>query len=388
MKSYPRFCPSFVARSRPWLLGLLLAAPAGLFAAEPPDPSDAAPDAADELMLPDDGTVAIAPESDGNTPDARSDAKATGWPATGDWKKATPCPITRFESYGFAYQNKLYVMGGWADGDFNTTTRVDVYDPAKDKWTRLHDMQAPETHAGVALDEANGVVYFVAGHRGKYPSTPTKDVWKYNIAADSWTKLHAQLRYLMGANNAAIIGNELHSFGGNYSDRVTNTADHFVLDLDDVDGGFYEKRAFPSARDHLAHVVIGDLIYAVGGEFGHDKQHEQQSFLHYYDPDRNDWVRLTKMPVPKSHAESSTILLNGRIVFAGGQTDTSVKVYQQPTSSVYSYNPSTNVWSTLAPLPAARQGTTMQKVGDYFVLACGGIQTYQPQSTVWVAKAR
>ena len=362
---------------------LVLVAPAGLSGGSPPVQSRPIGRPDGELIQSADAlTVPVLTES-GEAPAAvKSNSARLGWPATSAWKVAAPSPIRRFESYGFSYGGKLYIMGGWADQNFDSTTRVDVYDPARNTWTRLHDMQAPETHAGVAVDAVRGVVYFVAGHRGKYPSVPTRELWRYTIATDSWTKLHAVLPYPMGANNAALVGNELHSFGGNYYDRVTNTPDHFVIDLRNVDGGFTKKKPFPSARDHLAHVVIGDKILAVGGEFGHDKIHDQQSLLHYFDSTADRWVRLANMPVPKSHAESSTFLLDGKIIFAGGQSSPQV-----PTSSVYAYDPATNHWSALASLPAARQGTTVQKVGDYFVVAVGGVQTYQPQNTTWVAKA-
>ena len=69
------------------------------------------------------------------------------WPSTSAWKLAANSPIGRFESHAFSYGGKLYVMGGFADSKFNSTRRVDVYDPAGNTWKRLADMKAPETHA-------------------------------------------------------------------------------------------------------------------------------------------------------------------------------------------------------------------------------------------------
>jgi kelch-like protein 1/4/5 len=85
------------------------------------------------------------------------------------------------------------------------------------------------------------------------------------------------------------------------------------------------------------------------------------------------------MPGEKSHAESSAFVWNGQIYLAGGQTNP-----QAPTKSVWRYNPSTNKWTTLASLPASRQGTVVQKVGNYLVFTTGGIATNQPQKDTWV----
>ncbi|MGC4031032.1 MAG: kelch repeat-containing protein [Tepidisphaeraceae bacterium] len=305
-----------------------------------------------------------------------------GWPGTSAWKAAAGSPINRFESHAFSYNGKLYVMGGWQDSSFNSTKRVDVYDPATNTWTRKKDMSAPETHAGAALDEANGVIYFVGGHRGKYPSTPSKEVWKYTIATDTWTKLSATLPYAMGANACSVVNGKLYSYGGNYADRVTNTGDVFVLDLGNISAGFKKQaNKMPTPRDHLSSVTIGKYVYVFGGEIGHDKTHDQQNLLHRYDPETDTWVKLASAPQEKSHAESSAFVLNGKIIWAGGQTNP-----QAATSSVYQFDPATGKWTTLASLPYKRQGTIVQKVGNYFVFATGGIETNQPQKSTWVVK--
>ncbi len=301
------------------------------------------------------------------------------WPTS--WQSGASSPINRFESHGISYSGKLYLFGGWADSHFNSTQRVDVYDPAANTWKRLADMKAPETHAGAALDEAHGVIYFVGGDRGKYPSYRTRDVWKYTIASDAWTKLSVQLPYPASAGAAAVIGNKLHYFGGVKSDRVTNTADHFVLDLSNPSSGFKQLAPLPTARDHLSAVALNGSIYAFGGEIGHDKKHDQQNLLHRYNPSTDTWTQLAGAPISKSHAESSAFVRNGKIIWAGGQKDP-----QASTSNVVQFDPSAGKWSTLASLPSARQGTVVQPVGDYMVFTTGGINTNQPQKTTWRAK--
>ncbi|MBC7782260.1 MAG: carbohydrate-binding protein [Burkholderiales bacterium] len=313
------------------------------------------------------------------TPDTTTTNGA--WPKA--WQSAAASPVARFEPYSFSYNDKLYILGGWKNGSFEGTKRIDVYNPATNSWSRRNDMKAPETHAGMALDEQKGVVYFVGGHRGKYPSTPTNEVWKYTIASDSWQMLSAHLPRRLGANSAHVVNGKLHSISGNPEDRVTNIGDHYVLDLSNIGAGFKRAASLPSPRDHVSSAEVGDKIYIIGGEFGHDKHHIQQKLVHVYDPKTDKWTRLADAPKSKSHAEASTFVMNGKIIIAGGQVTP-----QNPTSSVARYDPSTNTWTTLASLPAARQGTVVQLVGDYFVFTVGGIKTNEPQKTTWIAKWR
>src|SRR6476646_5746194 len=67
------------------------------------------------------------------------------------WKSVATNPLKREEAQSAVYNGKLYEFGGYHD-HFQASRRVDVYDPAKNKWTRLHDMPYSITHAAVAPD--------------------------------------------------------------------------------------------------------------------------------------------------------------------------------------------------------------------------------------------
>jgi N-acetylneuraminic acid mutarotase len=310
-----------------------------------------------------------------------SDEDSSHW--VKDWKLAASAPTTRFEAHGFVMFNKLYMMGGWLDPELDSSTRVDVYDPATNSWQQLRDMQAPETHSGMAVDAEHYNVYFVAGHRGEYPSTPTNDTWRYNAGSDTWTQL-APIPTIGGAGAAVLLDRTLHYIGGCLADRVTNTAQHWTLDLDTPGATWKAAAPMPVAVDHVAGLALNGKIYAVGGEIGHDKLHNQQSLVQVYDPATNKWTRAASMPRPKSHAESSTFVMNGRIISAAGQNDDAY--VQAPTNSVNLYEPQTNRWIPLGNLPAARQGTIIQQVGNFIILTAGGTRTLAPQNTTWIGE--
>ena len=301
------------------------------------------------------------------------------WPSS--WQSSTSSPINRFENYGFSYGGKLYTMGGFDDNTFDGVTRMDVFDPSTKKWSYLGEMKAPPTHAGLAVDTGNGYAYFVDGYRNIYPNTPTKEVWRYDIKGNSWQRL-PDYPLTGGAGEAALVNGELHFFGGSKADRVTNTGQHYALDLSNTSAGWKKKADQPSSRDHMSAVVYNGAIYAVGGEFGHDRDSNHQKILQKYDPNTDKWTRLADAPIAKSHAESSTFVHNGKLIWAGGQTFPK----DAGTSNVVAYDFASNKWSYLKSLPAPRQGVTVQVVGDVVVIANGGQYTTKPQKTTWIGQ--
>jgi N-acetylneuraminic acid mutarotase len=239
-----------------------------------------------------------------------------------------------------------------------------------------------ETHQELAVD---GQYIYIAGGFGgnldasKSPSQwISNKVWRYDTIANTFTQI-ATLPQARGAGALDLVGRELHYFGGNPTDRVTNVGDHFVYNLDT--GVWSSAAPMPSPKDHFSTAVLNGLIYEFGGEKGHDQSHLQQNDMWSYDPATNSWTQRASMPLSKSHTEGGTFLLDGKIVMAGGQVDNF-----QPTSNVISYDPATNSWKTLGSLPAARQGTIVRAIGNAIYFTLGGTQTNSPQSNTWIGQ--
>ena len=312
------------------------------------------------------------------------DGAVVNWPAHFD--ALADNPQRRFEPVGFTLGGKLYVMGGWQHWTgtlWESSKRSDVYDPATNRWTQLGDIQAPETHAGVAVDEARGDVYFVAGERG--PSRGQEivsEVWKYHAATDAWTRLPVDLPEVRTGGEAALVGRTLHYFGGNPADRETNLGDHWAMDVDHPERGWTRLATQPQSRDHQSAVVLDGQIYAVGGEFGHDILQDQQRIAQRYDPATDAWTRLADAPTAKSHTETATFVYKGKIVSAGGQT-----AGQLSTPQVVQYDPATDAWTVIGTLPWKLQGTVIQPIGDKVYVSTGGLNNAgDPQKATWAGQ--
>jgi N-acetylneuraminic acid mutarotase len=294
----------------------------------------------------------------------------TAGPASFNWKPAAAAPAPEFEGFGRMVNGKLYTFGGYTSvNPFGSTQTAQVYDPATNIWTSLGTMPIPETHCGVAVDEQAGIIYFVGGLRGLYPGTPTSDVYQYDTNSNTWTQLPS-LPEALSAGEAALVNGQLHYFGGNVGeDRATDSNVHFVLDLSALTSGnaaWTSAAPLPDPRDHFSSVVLNGQIYTFAGEVGHDTLHLQQTDSYRYDPVADTWTPFADIPIPRSHAESSTFLWNGKIIVAGGQVDDFLA-----TATVMEYDPAVDRWFLLPNLPVALEGTILQATGDKLILTTG-----------------
>jgi len=76
-------------------------------------------------------------------------------------------------------------------------------------------------------------------------------------------------------------------------------------------------------------------------------------------------------------AEAQSVVANGELYVFGGYNVTSPDY--QPTNAVEVFNPSTNTWTSLAPMPAAETHMGVATDGTYIYVAGG--YTYDPQTT-------
>ena len=305
------------------------------------------------------------------------------WP--GGWSRTNDAPTVRYEAMGHAFNNKLYVFGGYKDDRFRVDRTYEVYNPSNNTWTQLGTLPAAMAETHITPVDDGKYIYFVGGFKGDLkhggiepPQDGSSLVFRWDVANNAWTQLPS-LPHIQGAAGTAIVGRKIHIIGGNPADRVTNIGDHFVLDLDSLGAGWTSAKATPDPKDHASAITLNGKIYVFGGEYGHDKLGDTQKSVHVYDPATDNWTRLADMPFRSGHAEASTFVLNGYIVFAGGQT-----TGQVATNRVAAYNPANNIWTELRALPNYLQGTIVQRFGNKIIVTMGGRYTEQPLKETYI----
>lgn len=147
------------------------------------------------------------------------------------------------------------------------------------------------------------------------------------------------------AGGAALVDNKVHWFGGIDAAANCDVGRHLVHDLRSPASGWKDitaKAGMPSPRNHFSTAVVDGIIYAMGGQYGHDncpgKNTQDTPLVHAFDPNNNSWSRKADMPNKNSHSEPGTFVYKGDIYTVGGE-NTKDKVWQ--------YNPRTDSWKHL-----------------------------------------
>jgi hypothetical protein len=292
------------------------------------------------------------------------------------WSNLAAAPIKRAEALRAEINGKLYVFGGFMDPD-GPVKRSDVYDPAANTWTRLADLPTRLTHAGVAADASNGVVYFAGGYVGKegqvgYAQTfGTTHVFRYDVATNTYSNLPA-LPAARAGGGLVRVGRNLHYFSGDNISR-NNVRDHYVLNLD-TGTAWTTAAPLPAGRSHMGYVEVHGHILAIGGQTGNDAALTTHASVFHYEPETDTWTPRASMPKAVSHISSSTFVMGGRVIVMGGET-----AHNRPVADVFAYDHNTDSWATLTSLPAARFSGVAESIDNKIIFTGGSSQT-----TTWL----
>jgi N-acetylneuraminic acid mutarotase len=333
----------------------------------------------------------------------RSGSTASAFTAV-NWTTAAAQPYVVSEAQGKVVNGKLYSFGGfdYTKTTFTPTSRSYVYDPVANKWTSIANLPyTPNgigadgktyggvTHAGITTDGTD--IYFAGGYTsnttGNGQIFGTNQVWKYNVASNTYTKL-PNLPVAISAGQLEYLSGRLHHIAGTNTSRTMDLGTHYVLDLGNLAAGWKTLTDLPNPRQHAGSAVFEGKIYYIGGQHAHDGKLTTQKDVHRYDPATNVWTKVADLPAPgtygRGHISSSAVVQGNRILVLGGET-----MHGTKTNMVSAYTPATNTWQNLTPLPADRHsGVAGVLYGNiYYAGGSRTSTTYKgvPQSTTQTA---
>jgi N-acetylneuraminic acid mutarotase len=181
-----------------------------------------------------------------------------------------------------------------------------------------------------AVNGCKAVVYdgriFVIGNSANYMYDPTTDVWTVK------TPMPTPRMYFA----IAVFQDAIYVIGGRGSESAYSLNEVYFPSND----SWVTKKSMPVAASDIAANVFGQKIYVIWGS---------ENLV--YDILNDSWTNATSMPHPVS-AYASAIFQN-KIYFFGGST-------RPPIPPIYCnytqiYNPTTDTWSSGAPLPTSSQ---------------------------------
>lgn len=267
-------------------------------------------------------------------------------PARDRWTTGSGIPgITGIHSGSCIYDpsgGKIYIIGGCRNtsGVVNYSPRITSYAPSNGQYvTTLNDMPSPK--AWFASGLISGKIYCIGGGvGGLYPGNTN---YEYTISTNQWvTKTPLPVNRWGLAREEAVLSGMVMVYSGMDTLGFHTTCHAYSPALDSfqtLDDGMHP-------RDGHSAATIGNQVYFVGGR-------DQTTFpipgLNY-----NEQLHLAgalwtpKQPLPAPRADGCTAVCGGKIYFLGGYSVNSPMTVQP---DLYSYDPSTNSWTTLAPVP-------------------------------------
>lgn len=220
----------------------------------------------------------------------------------------------------------------------------------------------PEPREELLGAAAGGKLYVFAGLIPLWK--PAGVVYEYDPAADKWTKKKPMA---LPAHHVALASynNKIYAFGG-FVYPTTGGAAWVPIDnsweYDPAQDAWKALAPMPIKRGGASATAVGDKIYVIGGAT--TQPWAKENFLspltpqrglgtvQAFDPNTNTWKELTPMPTPRNHAAIGAV--NGKIYMIGGRVGAAFIALASDTSLVEVYDPATDTWGT----PGARMPTT------------------------------
>ncbi|GLZ78790.1 hypothetical protein Afil01_35970 [Actinorhabdospora filicis] len=132
-------------------------------------------------------------------------------PADKTWKAIADIPEPLMQAQGEFVDGKLYVTGGWDNGDPNNSETY-AYDPGSNTWSQKSDNPQPMAAAGHAV--LDGKIYLVGGCVDGATCPKSNLVQTYDAANDAWETLTSYPTSIAYAACGAL-GGQIVCAGGN-----------------------------------------------------------------------------------------------------------------------------------------------------------------------------
>ena len=242
-------------------------------------------------------------------------------------------------------------------------------------WASLALMIEPRQEVGVAVIGTR--VFVAGGFRANGTTANTLEI--YDTAANAWS-IAAPMPVAVNHPGAAALNGRLYVFGGALGSGASTDA---VQEYDPARNEWGLKTPMPTARNAVVTGVRGGLAYVAGGAPGGRD-------LEAYDPVADRWERLPLMPTPRNHVAGG--MVGDRLFAMGGRPPNTLAANE-------AYDAVSRAWSSRAPMPTGRSGHGAAVVrGCLYVFGGEGNparsdgvfpqnEVYDPRTNTWEALA-
>lgn len=285
----------------------------------------------------------------------------------GAWRREGRLPTLLEEGRAARRGGGIYVVGGVVtpvvDNFGTSTAALRRYDIESGEISALAPLPRRLNHVGPV---ASGRYLYVVGGLGdllESRSIAADTMWRYSFDENVWEELPA-MPTARGAHGVAVVDGVLYAIGGRDGPDSLNTVEAY-----DIEQGAWSTRApLPGpGRDHLGVAALDGYVYAVGGR--RDGEPEFDDFYRY-DPETDGWTKLP--PVPFATSGANLDVVGGELVISGGEGSEN----QWVTGRTYAFDPGAGRWRRLPDSPRPMHGHASAGYGNrLYILGgsrCGG----------------
>jgi N-acetylneuraminic acid mutarotase len=277
----------------------------------------------------------------------RKDPKSPPAPA-GHWRLEPEMPKTQVEATAVAIGPIIYTAGGSPPGNLHT---VLAFDTRTKRWSEPTKIPIGLNHSEAATYD--GKMYLAGGYLDG--EEPTTDFWEYDPKANRWTQLPSMHQPPRAAGAVGVIGHKLYLAGGapqtfNVPLPVNPYGTLEIYDFKTGKWSFGSPMPFP--RHHISGAVVGGKLYVAGGRI---ESNRALDVFERYDPRTDRWERLPNMPL--GAGSPRVVAADGKIVVVGGEDQLNWENgggWVTPTT--WAFDPKLNRWQRLPDLHVERRG--------------------------------
>jgi N-acetylneuraminic acid mutarotase len=271
----------------------------------------------------------------------------------GSWQTLAPMLTARQELATAALNGKIYAIGGYNSAGMPTSI-VEVYDPATDTWSSAHPIPIALHHNSAAV--AAGKLYSFGG--------PSTQAFVYDELNDSWSAVASMLFFHALTPAVGVFNDKIYVAGG-ANGGGGNSMQNQVEVYDPAANTWTALQPMQTGRNHCGGAFIDGEFYVVGGR----RRVHALDANEVYDPQTNTWER--QAPLPTARGGIGVAAVNGELFVFGGETlfpNGGGEVHDE----VEVFNPVTNTWRSLLPMPIPRHGIWASVIGNNIFLPGGG----------------
>lgn len=236
------------------------------------------------------------------------------------------------------------------------------------RWVSRAPLPLPRSEMAWATAWA-GKLHVIGGYAQGQVDKPYHHV--YDPASDRWQEAAPLPR---GANHVGVVADagRIYALGGFTEQNRASDTKAFVYDV--AADRWSAIAPMPRPRGAGAVAAVGGKIYHIGGATDPAPERASISWNEVYDPQTDKWTLLRPLPAGRDHA--GVVVWEGRIHVAGGRFNT----FENNTGLHHVYDPASDTWRLRAPLPTPRSGHGMVVYRGRFWCMGGEERLYDAQN--------